>query len=328
MKRETKQKTIQYKHAVLHNSDTTLEAMLVAALELESCKTAVSRQEPLGEGTGVYRLINRFDHYGGTLFGQLMLYEEGTATSLITLDETASHYSVRSIMATEVPSELDDEQLAEARREFVESLLYFLIVDNHVLVMGSRALRVRDLEAHLVWFLRGKTELLPEGSDLILQDRPPPEIIEIVEKAPVKALNIGSSIGSRPDTAASGFKRFVPEGRGVDLLSTIFGAEWHSKLNLSEDLDEANLIVELSLRYSQKTTEQGQKVLDSIATSLRSMEDEDFSLDVKGYGRIKGGELRLKKTISVPYINGAVVESELRQKMRQWLTQELADQDA
>lgn len=73
--------------------------------------------------------------------GSLLIYSRGRNQPLVTEDDAATEMPVEQIAPP--PSS------AGARRDFIESLLFFGIKDNHVILLQSSALRARQLETHL-----------------------------------------------------------------------------------------------------------------------------------------------------------------------------------
>lgn len=55
------------------------------------------------------------------------------------------------------------------RKEFIDSVLYFGVIDNHVAIIQSRSLTARTLESYLGWLLGEAAKALPANSALILK---------------------------------------------------------------------------------------------------------------------------------------------------------------
>ncbi|MFH4134694.1 hypothetical protein WAI79_19990, partial [Acinetobacter baumannii] len=58
----------------------------------------------------------------------------------------------------------------------------------------------------------------------------------------------------------------------VDVLKTAFGVDLDD-LKLEDGLDDANLKLKLTLTYNRKTSKSGQKVIDTVASSMRHNDD-------------------------------------------------------
>jgi hypothetical protein len=279
VKSETRNKTIHYKRAVITNSHITLQSLLKAAFGFKGKATkAKQRREVLNPDDESCRLINHHKDYNGMLFGQLIFFEPGRSQVLITLDDDAEYYEIDSITPDSIDKEnnkIKDEKL-KIRREFIDSMLYFGVLDNHVVLVQSASLRARELEAHLAWLLGTCAEVIDRNSALILQDKPSEETLTKIEKTPVKTVHLGTPVESRIQESnlidntterhseKSGFAKkvkWIPCGMGANVIQAALGADWFDRLDLDSSLDEANLQVTLEITYLRKTTSNGQKML-------------------------------------------------------------------
>lgn len=333
-----KRKTIHYKLATISNSGLTLQQMLSEALSTESeTHTASKRLEKINpDDDSVIRLLNNFtlDHQG-MFFGQLIRFEAGRSQILLTLDDTADSYSLDSITSDKVQNNQDEQEQLRKRREFIDSMLYFGVLDNHLVVMQSQALTTRELETHLSWLLGTRLDLLGKTSIFLLQDKITEAVRKKVEKSPVKTVNIGTPVETRneqtentdAEISESRGVTYIPTGRGADVLGAVLGADWFNKLKLEDSLDEANLQVQLKVTYLRKTTKSGQKMLDDIATSLRHIDSDDVSVEFHKGGTLKGSELRLNGHVNVQTNNGQVDENDLFHQMHNWLIQRIESRE-
>lgn len=339
MRTETRKRVITYKRVVLTGKHEPLQHLLVSALAAPaSTAKAAARREPVTEDGSVVRLINRTKVYAGMFFGQFVIFERGRGQPLIeTEDDGAEAYPI----ATITTDAIGEQEQRQRQREFIESVLYFGAFDNHLLVVQSQALKARDLEAHLSWLLQTRTDKLDRGTALILQDKPPESTIEKVRASSVKSIVIGSPVTTcvvqepaetRPQPGEaretqSAAVRFMPVGAGADLLRAVMGENWFERINLTDALDEANIRVRLEVTYLKRTTTEGQRVLDTLAASMRHVDDSDVEVVLARGGSIKGDELRLRGTVSVKAINGAVDEDDLYHQMHDWLVTMVAREE-
>jgi len=194
-------------------------------------------------------------------------------------------------------------------------------------------LKSRELERHLNWYLRSLTKVL-EDNALFLTDRPTSAAMRQLEIAPAKSVELGSEItyeqvlpspttqDSREIIEAKSVK-WNPVGIGANVLECLRENGFIGNLDFEDTLDDANLKVSIEFKYNRKTTKAGQKVLDSLSTSLRHIDKEDVKINLKGGGSIKGDDLKLSHTIPVCFIDGKVDESDLYFKMKDWLNQKV-----
>ncbi|MCK7542938.1 hypothetical protein MLC59_01975 [Marinobacter bryozoorum] len=340
MAREKKRKSVHYKVATITNQTQTLQEMLAQALSDQSdAHFAANRMEKINpDNDSICRLVNHHTIHQGMFFGQLVRFESGRSQVLMTLDEQASEYSIDTITSDAVAGEdgESDEEKVRRKKEFIDSILYFGCLDNHLVIMQSQALTSRELEAHLSWLLGTRLQIMARNSALILQDKITEEVRKKVERSPVKTVSIGTPVETleqqsegteeNKDQASKGVK-WVPAGKGADILSAALGSDWVNKLKLQDSLDEANLQVQLKVTYLRKTSKTGQQMLDNIASSMRHSHDDDVVVELKGGGKLLGGEVRLNGQLNVQTTNGIVDETDLYHQMHTWLLSKIDDDE-
>lgn len=345
-------KTVYYKHVNVHNSESTLQELLQKAFS-PTCSTFVAnaRMEAISTSSEVKRLVNNFTDRSRMFYGQLLMFEAGKSQELLTMDDAAQFYAIDAFTPDKI--NLDEEQkttgseedIVKIRkkkvREFVNSFLYFSVLGNHLAVIQSRSLTSRELEAHLQWLLSDKAKVLSKECAIILSDKPLEATIRRIEKNPPQKILLGAPVltgdgvplsgelqreTGEKITEASGVK-FFPKGIGFDLLKSLMGSDWFEQQEFSESLDDANLKVKLEVTYSRKTSKEGQKVLDSVATSLRHTDAADVKIKLKGGGEINGDELRVSGNIDVVTIKGKVDEGLLYDDLFKWLKEKIDDKE-
>ncbi|OFV47332.1 hypothetical protein [Oligella sp. HMSC09E12] len=324
-------KTIHYRHAKITDSELTLQQLLENAFTTKDLSLAVNRQEMPNSEEKDYRLINNKQVLNKMFFGQFIHVRPGESQPIMTVDDSATSYAIEAIL----PSSLDKKEAERAKKEFVNAILYFGVMDNHVVIAPSTALTPRELETHLFWLIGSKAELLEKTSILLLQNQPAKSTIEKLEKSPVRNIEIGAPIGSAApalletdenDNQSTETKMINVNTRGVarDVLKQLIPIHIFNDHFLKDSLDESNLQLNIRISYSRKTDSKGQKALDGIATALRHMDDADVKIHLKGGGTIQGNELKLSKVITYNLTNsGLVDESDLFTKMRVWLIEQI-----
>jgi len=354
-----KQKTIHYKNVVISGSPN-LQSLLDGALgESGSIKRPNQRQQKANEEDTVVIFVNRFTKHNGMSIGQLVYLEKGRQQPYITVDDEAEFYSIASLSSDEIPEKKQDqaddnneslpqEDSIRKRREFVESILYFGVLDNHMVILQSSALQSRHLESHLTWLLTSCTSTLAAGSMLVLSDKPAESVFQKMEKTPAKSIHFGAPLttelavdpshpvqSSAPpagpamavDEVHASKVRFEPTGVAAAIISAV-APGLLDRLNLQESLDEANIHLALEITYNRRTTKTGQEVIDSIATSLRHSPASDVVINLQGGGKITGDELKLSGNVSVEYLpSGLINESSLFHEMHRWLNTKISSSE-
>ena len=79
----------------------------------------------------------------------------------------------------------------------------------------------------------------------------------------------------------------------------------------------------VTLRYNRKTTEAGQKLMDSLGVALRNSDEVETELELKEGGSIKGDELRLTGRIGLQSYDGQLSHSEVFQELQTWLLEKI-----
>lgn len=324
MKTDRKQKVVHYKRAQFSTGEVTLQDALNQAIaESSPLNKACNRHEHLNQDSTECILINHHQTFNGMLFGQLIFIEYGKSQSFLSLDEESKEYVIEPLTLDSIP--VDEQQAEKAKkRQFVDSILYFGVIENHIAVVQSKSLTCRNLEQHLQWLLV-QSGGLKDGNVLILKDTTSPEVRAKLEKSPAKSLIIGTEVSATLDSTRMGSSEtfeaekvsYKLDGKAAKIFQAL--GLFNNDLNLEDALDQANLKMHVVLTYDRKTSESGQKVLDSIATSMRHSHDDDFQIKLKSGATIKGNELRISGKLSIEVINGSVNESGLCTSLQQWL---------
>lgn len=347
--KESRSKVIQYKRAVIPNCTATLQQIIDSIISENGTAHKVStRREQINpsDSNSGFRMVNRSSTFKTVLFGQLILFEQGKSQTLMTIADDVNYYDINAITSKQIKlaeddaiSEHDKEKIT---REFVDSILYFGIRDNHVMIVQSSSLRTKDIENHLNWLIHSFGNIFNGDDFLVLQDKPTEDTIRKMHESPVKKINLGSvpiknadsndvvtlknisdpldlPVNIREPLEKVKKIKFMPTGKGGDIMKAAFGEGWFNNLQLEDSLDESNLQVNLEITYFRKTNKDGQRVLDTLATSLRNLDDEDISINLQGGGVIKGSDLKLSGKINVQYNNGLIDENDLYLQMHKWL---------
>jgi len=315
MANDTKPKTLHYRRAQFLTPTRTLEDLLSAALRVNSL---VANRIETVTAAGDCRLINHTTNHRGLLCGNLITYEHGTNKLFLTVDSSQTAFPVAQMAPPELPN--------KKRTEFLDSILYFGVKGNHVILMQSSGLKGKQLEVYLNWFLSA-CGVLGTRNHLELVDHPPRMTTNQLASRPVKKVSYVSAMAQEtaPDTPPNSTEvkkekklRLTPVGRAVDILKAALGLNEFERLKLDDALD-GNLQVSLEVTYKRTTTQEGQKVINDIARALRNVDGDDISVQVPGLGTLKGNDLKLSKPIVIACHNGHINMPELFDEMHTWL---------
>ena len=157
---KTVTKKVYYRECQFVNCQQTLQKLLDDAL---SQSTAEDRQEKLNEDEALFRLINQHTKFRGMTFCQLLLVDPGASQPVMIYDKSEGGYKIDGVKTTE----LSREELKK-NSDFVNSMLYFGVKKNELVIMPSQALSVKALESYLLWLLGEKLKLIPDDVSLEL----------------------------------------------------------------------------------------------------------------------------------------------------------------
>ncbi|EPK4430562.1 hypothetical protein JIB95_003777, partial [Acinetobacter baumannii] len=271
-------------------------------------------------------LINHASSHQSMFFGELIIVESGKAQAVLKIDsDDATEFPIKTYLTDDLPDDEDGVDATEVvRKEFIDSVLYFGVIDNHVAIIQSRSLTARTLESYLGWLLGEAAKALPENSALILKDAPNPTVKQKLESTPAKTISISSGIGSTELQPVHTVESSIPakidykiEDNVVDVLKSAFGVDLEN-LKLEDGLDDANLKLKLTLTYNRKTSKSGQKVIDTVASSMRH--NDDYVITLEDGTKVTADNLKMSGKISVETINNKVYNDGLKVQLYNWMT--------
>lgn len=100
-------------------------------------------------------LLNIFHDDGASFFGDLTVYTKGFMQSLLREE-------------TSVPMLAVEQQPPPKGREYIHSMMYWMAIGNHVMVIQSTSLTTKHLEEYLTWLLSEKTSEMQDNGHVIL----------------------------------------------------------------------------------------------------------------------------------------------------------------
>jgi hypothetical protein len=329
--KERKNKTLTYKNVGFHSTGPNMKQAIDAALR--KLNTIGRRREskspddesPLWHVIGQHQIEKEFT------FGALMSYSPGTDPMFLVDDESATNITLEKLKAPKTKDGKD--------RELLDSLLFFGVFDNHMVLMQS-ALRSNAMESHLQWLLH-KAKAIEGDNTFHLLDLPPKEVRKKLADTSVRGLTFGGDMLPPAKVTAKAISK-EPESRDRSVVATsiaatdddgvltfiksLLGPAKAAKLNL-EALAGSNIEYKLSIRYKAKTTDDGQKLMNSLGTAFRHTEDVDAKIDLVGGGFIKGSDLKLTGPVRINTYDGQPVASEVYEEMRSWLLEKIKSKD-
>jgi len=251
-------------------------------------------------------------------FGALIMLAPGQNKLLIETDDDNDEADISHIVAPD-------------NKEFLESILFYGIKDNHVLLLQSLNLKARELENHLNWLLR-EAGIINNDNIVYLNNYAPKEIYEKLESNPIKSVRIGSELcqsveiaadTNAPDNNSDTKKISVKRtGIGLDLLKHFIPSRIDE---ISKHLgDTSNIEVFIEVTYKRQTDDESQKALNQITQALRHSSEEDLKIELKNGVTINGSEVKIKEFKSIASVNGNLDVSDVFSQIRTWLEELLS----
>lgn len=287
-----KAKTLLYKRANFLaplGAKESLQTLLAGALKQFS--QPANRHEKPDPNDPEFRLLNytankgRSGGDGAMLACEFVSFsKEGNVGTIAVSDAGVAHYAV-------------DEMAPPSGKEFLEGAVYFGVLGNHVVLAQSKALRSKDLERHLNWFLRN-ANALGEDNRLALDDNLPPEIASMSEAT---GIELGAPVHFQPTNAAQpltgseiaelkkqrknkkkkgeddgGSMRVVPVGRAWEAVKAFLGEGLNlpTHLNAEQMLKSGHMKVKLSLSWTNPKGEDATDFAQQVAHQFRHVTDE------------------------------------------------------
>lgn len=317
MIKESKRKLLHYRRATfLQPIGRTLQELLEEALK--DLSAVGDRIRHINDDTddGWQQFINTHRSALGMELGNLVLYAPDQNRQIIAIDHKANELDIEQLSP---PSGPDGK-----KRQFLESLLYYGAMGNHLILLQSVALRARDLEAYLNYFLR-KAQLLSDENAIYLNNYTPVATHERLENSEVKSVRIGTPLVDTAinivDEAASNKQnkhKFIALGEGLEILKACAGDRMKG-IDWNDLHSTNNLEVFVEVTYKRQTDPRTQNLLNQVTTALRHANDEDVRIELKGGGTVIGSDLQVKNYINIDSYNGLVDPTDLFPKMNAWL---------
>lgn len=305
-------KTLYYRKAIITKTEKTLEELLREALETFS--TAKDRQEPINDDSSEVRLINKFqDVHRGFILAQMVLIEQDASQPVVIYEKGAKEYQLTGVRPSDV---VLSEKYQAAKRDFINSMLYFGVLDNHVVVIPSAALRFNAIEAYLRWLFVSKAKILHPEAVISLTQEAKKDIKKLFDSHDVKSIEIGDSVTY---VKSSGTEEKTEVRSITSQMLKVF-AETFDDFELDSIAESSNIRAKFVITYNRKTDEDGHKILNGIAMNLRNVDDEEVTINLNGAGQLKKGNLNIHTKETIGRSNdGLLIMDDISHAMQNWL---------
>ncbi|WP_223569393.1 hypothetical protein [Pseudomonas sp. BF-R-26] len=310
---DKRRKAFHYRHAAFHPNPLSRPNNLQEILERSkrhSLKTADLRCfYPEGGHFGdaskltePHIFISRYDDLFSMLFMEIMYVEPGNSIPIFATD-----YKKETIECESLPSV---SMSTDGSKEYLESLAFVAVFQNHVLIMQSKAIGIKDIEEYFDALLRHVHEIQDNELFTLQAHSLTSNNISLTDKK-VKNVSLLLPLANDPYSFDS--------DDGIKVLSTLIGEHRVAELRHVMGADISELQLEIAVGYKYNTSPENQKVLSNIAQGLVDAREEGLTIDLKGSGRIVGDQLQIKTNEYVPYENALPVRQHVYEIMATWL---------
>lgn len=269
-------------------------------------------------------LMNVFHDGGDFYFGDLTQFTKGFMQALLA-------------GAGDTPSLAVEQQPPPEGKEYVHSMMYWLAVKSHLLMIQSRSLSAKELELYLTWLLKDRTTAIGPTGQVILQTKFDADevggdldnITEIIiggtavvgspvmaKRAPSVPVSIEKEVTGFAEDAAvlevretERYDELVTRKpfyeRAIDVLRAVMNNEADVQKLLDSVPEGANLDVSVHIGYKSRRRHISRAPMQE---ALRNLPEGEITARGPG-GRMTGNDIRLSHRVNVLKI-GSLLDPE------------------
>lgn len=305
-------KGVRYKKFSMPGAGGSIHALLTAALaNMQSPTSRFRTIEGIAPDAPAEKIgLNRWWHEGQTLCAQFVLYTAGRNAPAIEEADGVQFYNVHSV---------------EPKKglQYVDSMGYLAVVDDHVMFCGTSAIRSGDLERYLQWFLV-EAGVATDKSPMILQDAQPTSArAEIKKKGGVRKVELAgpvSLVEQKGGRLGAGTVSMEIDDTGMGPIVKAMGSTLAGRIALPSESDIERLRATLVISFYRKKIlgPSEAEFLQTVMDATRNYPDDDVTVHLKN-GTLKGSDMRVHKGLPVGRPTGEVDEVVFGAECAKWL---------
>ncbi|MGQ9370538.1 hypothetical protein [Azospirillum sp. A39] len=267
-----------------------------------------------------YLFANFYHDDGASLFGDVTHFTKGHMQALFQaglIDEP-----VVPIRQMPAPEDM----------EYIHSIMYWLIVSNHVFILQSQSLKTRTLEDYLTWLISDKAATRAKPFQIVLSSKFDPAAVG-GDLSNITGITIGGIIapGVEADGEVEGpaqhvlheavqrgaitARRASAFAQAREILSTLLGGSAQADEYLRSVPQEAELSLEVHIGYKSRKRKIDRAPLKALETGLRNLDDGDLKVTARDGHKGPDGDIRLREPVSVETIGALINPVDAREKM-------------
>ncbi len=208
-----------------------------------------------------------------------------------------------------------EQMPAPERKEYVHSIMHWMLAGNHAFVIQSLSLKTDTLESYLTWLLKDKTDVVPKTFQTVLASKFDEDVIG-GDLADIQELVIGGVATPAPMEPQTQLQQVVTEKitaqsesletqrttgwqHAREILATLLGGTANVEKIMKAVPDDADLRVEVRIGYQTKKRQVSREGLKQLETGLRNIPDSQLEVRAKGGSKTADGSIRLHHTASI-----------------------------
>lgn len=309
---DKRRKVFHYRHASLLPSHSKLASLSLQerlgnllANELRSVSDRIyfftDKIDDMDTEKHPHIAISNYEIENGVLFAQLVYVEPGNSVAVISKDD----YTKESL-------DVEALNLNEDAKEYLDSVAFVTIVNNHVIILQSKAIRIKDIEEYINHLMTSHKKLSDDEFIVLRANNLSLDDISLKNKK-IKNVNLTLPLSVSSDQ--------VDDSTAFEVLRSLIGHQRLNDLKHFETSELGHLKIDINIGYKYSTSEQNQKLLSSLTQSLVDNRDESLTIEFKGAGRLVGEEIQVKDAFYLAYDKGLPMSEHVKSSMIEWLIQ-------
>jgi len=255
----------------------------------------------------------------GCLCGELVLCDPEKKIPLVDHEKDGSTWA----------GNIEPKDRKGTKRKLQEQSLCFAVRGNHIAVIQTRDLNIKDLQDFLVWFIQTKAEVTVEWL-FILQNLPSKSAIAKIKDQNITGIKIGKNAFTTVKTPVDATQEKTSRKRYTTEIQTDpFVMDLLKKLTkndaLIEDMeastDPGSIHVEVEIKYKSRSEKESQRVMRSLAATFGDQPDLTPQIKLGKHGTIKGEELTIKDELKIQCPEGNMSADDAMTRLAEWLTE-------
>ncbi|MDX2110586.1 MAG: hypothetical protein SFY80_10135 [Verrucomicrobiota bacterium] len=215
-------------------------------------------------------------------------------------------------------------------RELEEGCLIFAIRENHVAMIPSKDITIRDFLGFLTWFIQSKAEIATDASfDLV--NIPSATAFKKLKDQTIKGFSIGKNalnITQEKMPGEEGKRSKMVKHVKVDslVMGLLKGIGLNTEVlgELEKSSDPGNIYLRMDISYRSRSQKDSQEVMHALVNSIGDNPDLDTRVKLSNNTSIKNDELTVKGDVKLQISDGIISKDEAMTALALWLTGAIA----